>query len=696
MALTRRQFILAAAAIGCPAAWAGPAARPSKVRWQERRDLYPQGVASGDPQPDSVILWTRRPFERGAAPAELTVEVALDPEFTQVVATAAAPALEESDWTCRVLVGNLRARTVYWYRFTDAAGNGSRVGRTITAPGNRDARAVKFAFVSCQAVNEGAQNAYRRMLHEDRRAAEADRLGFVLHLGDFIYEVVQYPDEVKTRYDRTIYDLGIGRVPDARKVGNFHVPTTLAGYRLVYQAYLKDPDIQDARAYLPFVCMWDNHEFSWLGWQSFVRFGDKVEPRQSWKVAAMQTWFEYQPARIVKSGGTRFDKRGLERFDGPKVVDAPITQFDAAGLGQEPNNLAAINSLIGYRAFRYGRNVEMFITDNRGFAMGDPTDDPALKALPVPDFAGMYPEHVVQVVEGGRAYDGGKPPAKIAFGEAQIDNFRKDGAPWTILGAKQKRWFIEALKKSQATWKIWGCSFGTLEARVDPQNLPEGLTKEQWPGSYAVLSGGDFSAAYVERAEIYDALAREKITGFVTVSGDRHSFWAGYAAKALPPKAFEPVGLAFVTGSISAPGMVEAHEHRFPKDSPLRPLFLADGAAGTKPEPTVNMTLRHGVRASLEYARTKDLARARAVSNPDSAPHLAFVDMGGHGYSTVKATPTHVETEFVCIPRPIRRSEAEDGGPLRYRVVHRAALWRAKERPMLEQQVLEGDPKLSI
>jgi alkaline phosphatase D len=142
--------------------------------------------------------------------------------------------------------------------------------------------------------------------------------------------------------------------------------------------------------------------------------------------------------------------------------------------------------------------------------------------------------------------------------------------------------------------------------------------------------------------------------------------------------------------------MVEGNEHNFPKDHPLRALFLADSAGGSTPEPTVNMTLRHGVRASLEYARTKDIAKARALSNPDNAPHLKFVDMGGHGYSTVRATPQDIETEFVCIPRPIKRSETEDGGPLRYRVAHRATLWKAKERPALQQIVREGDPKLSI
>ena len=82
------------------------------------------------------------------------------------------------------------------------------------------------------------------------------------------------------------------------------------------------------------------------------------------------------------------------------------------------------------------------------------------------------------------------------------------------------------------------------------------------------------------------------ITGFAVVSGDRHSFWAGYAAKALPPKSFDPVGVAFITGSISAPGMAEAVEHGL-KEHPLRPLFVSERQPG-KFESTINLTLKHG------------------------------------------------------------------------------------------------------
>jgi len=162
MTLTRREFVQLAAALGASLAWGG-SARASTTSWHERRDLYPEGVASGDPDPSSVILWTRRPFESGGRRV-LTVEVAEDDAFRRVVAKASAPVSAESAWTTRVLVGHLKPARVYWYRFADGEGNGSRVGRTITAPLANDPRPVNFAFVSCQSVNEGKLNGYRRMI----------------------------------------------------------------------------------------------------------------------------------------------------------------------------------------------------------------------------------------------------------------------------------------------------------------------------------------------------------------------------------------------------------------------------------------------------------------------------------------------------------------------------------------------------
>ncbi len=687
MTLNRREFLQVAAAMGASLAWSGPA-RASQSNWREARTFYPEGVASGDPDPSSVILWTRRPYDQGDRHI-LTVEVAEDEAFKRVVAKAPSPVSASADWTSRVLVGGLRPAHTYWYRFTDSDGNGSRIGRTMTAPQPDDPRAVKFAFVSCQDVNEGKLNAYRRMIFEDERARPEDQLGFVLHLGDFIYEVVEYPDEVKTRYDRTIYD--VGRIPDGGKAANFHYPLTVEGYRVVYKGYLADPDLQDARARWPFVNIWDNHEFSWQGRQSIVQAGGPPQPGQTVKVAANQAWFEFVPARVKAPSGT------LEAFAPPAVENVAIEKWDENGLGMEPNNLTAIRSLIAYRALRYGKHLDLLLTDQHSFCGEDPSDGEAVGNIYDSAFNGMFSEEAMIALDFGRAANGGKPPADLHFRNASIPNPRRTHAPRTILGADQKAWFKDSLRKSTATWKIWGNSLGALDIRVDPQNLPDGLLEKSWPDdTYAILRTDDYGAAYAERKEIYDLVRDANITGFAIVSGDRHSFWAGYAAAMLPPRDFEPVGLSFVGGSLVSPGAMEGFEHGFKKPNPLKPLYVAYRPGAAKPDWTYNMTLLHGVRSSLEYAKSFDTDRAKALRNPDLAPHLEFFDAGGHGYATVRLTGTEMRTEFVCIPRPITRSERPDGGPLRYRVLHSAKLWEAGERPRLEQQVIEGDVGLSI
>ena len=688
MTFNRREFLAMAAVLGANAAWGRGSGSPSSVAWQERRDLYPEGVASGDPDSNSVLLWTRR------APAtppveELTVEVALDESFKKVIAKRTAKISPAADWTCRVLVGGLNPATVYWYRFTDNHGFGSRIGRTITAPSNDDPRPVRFAFVSCQNANFGAQNAYRRMIYEDERAEEANRLGFVLHLGDFIYELVWYPEDRATYYDRQVRD--IVRYPKGEKVHDFHIPVDVDDYRAIYRNYLHDPDLQDARARFPFVPMWDNHEFSWQGFQSLQVFDGKVRPSATRKVAAMQALFEYQPARMARPSSS-----SLERFDPPAVADVAVTKFDDNGLGQEPNNLTAINSLKGYRSLRWGRNVELIITDERSYRSPDPGTDVDGDAISSKDFDEFITEEILEIIDGGREYNGGKPPDAITFGEKKTPNTQKDRPPQTLLGAEQKKWFLDQLRASKATWKIWGSTTATLPQRVDPQNLPPGIVSSKWPDEFGSMGGGDMSCAYYERGQIYDFVRQHGITGFATVAGDRHSFWAGLASKSLPPKPFDPVGVAFVTGSISAPGGLEAYEHKMAKDAPLRALFLGQAPGDTKPQPTINMLLRHGVRSCLEYSKSGDLAKARALSNPDMSPHLSFVDVGGHGYAVVQAAADELQTEFVCIPRPVTRSERPDGGPILYRALNRSRLWQAGETPKVESTVVEGEAKFSV
>jgi alkaline phosphatase D len=429
-----------------------------------------------------------------------------------------------------------------------------------------------------------------------------------------------------------------------------------------------------------------------MGRQSIVKAGSWEIPGQSVKVAANQAWFEFIPSRVTAPGGS------LEHFDPPKVEDVRIETWDDNGLGLERNNLIAINSLKAYRTFHYGPHLDLIITDERSYRGPDAFSDPSLGKLGGEEFINMFPESQMRVLDGGRAFDGGNPPADIRFGDKHVPNPQRNTAPQTILGAEQKGWFKDQLRSSKGTWKIWASSHGAIVNRADPQNLPPGLTKQAWPTAdgYASASNADWGLAFAERGEIYDLVRETGVTGFAIVSGDRHSFWAGYATKDLPPGQFEPVGLSFVGGSLSSAGTMEAMEHNLPKDAPLRPLYLADRPGGAKPAWTFNMLLKHGVRSCLEYAKSFDKARALALSNPDNAPHLEFVDLGGHGYAKVRLSGRDMRTEFVCIPRPITRSDRPDGGPLRYRVALTAALWQPGERPRLKTQVLEGDVGLSV
>ena len=694
--LDRREFLKLAAALGATLAWGCTTVKPSSSGWRERRDLYPQGVASGDPDDNSVLLWTRRPYADGRKDASLLVEIAEDPAFTRVIATTAAKVSADSDWTCRVLVGDLRPAGEYWYRFVDEDGNGSRIGRTCTAPRPDDARPTRFAFVSCQDVCVGHLNGYRRMIFEDERAAPAERIGFVLHLGDFIYEVVAYPDQVKNGrdFDRVVtFPI---KYPKGKAVARnrFWVPDSLEDYRVAYKAYLQDQDLQDARARWPFVCIWDNHEISWNGWQSIREFAgtDGWVAGQRLKVAGNQAWFEFQPARVLPPGSK------LDTFNAPKVEDVPLkaTDFDDTGLNTEPNNLAAINSLIIYRALRWGRHIDLLLTDNRSFRSRDPGSHEELGPLFEGDVLGFVPEELWAQLDAGRDYANGHPPAKLAMGDKSVDNYMADQPPQSMLGAKQKAWFLDKLRGATATWKVWGNSLGTLDTRIDPQNLPPALSGN-WKGKgYGLMTVYDWGSMFHERAEIFDAVRDAGMTGLIIVAGDRHSFWAGYAAKALPPAKFEPVGVSFVGGSMTSVGSAEANEYTQKKENnPTRALYIAEDRDG-KPQATENLTLRHGVRSAFEYAASKDLQKALAVRNPELAPHLTFVDNGGHGYATVRCDADTMVTEFVCIPRPIERSAREDGGPLRYRVRHEVPLWKAGERPQMTQTVVEGDVGLSV
>src|SRR3954466_15156724 len=175
MKTSRRKFLQTSLFIGFAIATKKGWANKLATLAVERRDLYPQGVASGDPTFNSVILWTRRPPVNDSVTKKLTVEISTTPEFKKIYAGGTAEISADSDWTCRFLATDLKPNHEYWYRFIDEHDFASRTGRTITAPANDSDSPVRFTFVSCQCPNEGALNAYRRMIFDDEAHSKDER-----------------------------------------------------------------------------------------------------------------------------------------------------------------------------------------------------------------------------------------------------------------------------------------------------------------------------------------------------------------------------------------------------------------------------------------------------------------------------------------------------------------------------------------
>ena len=136
-----------------------------------------------------------------------------------------------------------------------------------------------------------------------------------------------------------------------------------------------------------------------------------------------------------------------------------------------------------------------------------------------------------------------------------------------------------------------------------------------WPGAgYASLGGGDWSGYLTERAEIFDFVRDNRIAGFAIVSGDRHSFWAGLAAKALPPRKFEPVGVVFHHGLDLGAGAAGSPPSTICRASIRCARCIVHQTAPDAPvQRTMNMLLMHGVRSCLEFAKSGDYNKALAA-----------------------------------------------------------------------------------
>lgn len=287
--LGRRSVLARGGLVGLGLAVAGFSPSRALAAPSGRDYPFTLGVASGDPTPDGVVLWTRlapEPLALDGAGGMPDRKVAVqwqigDSEnFSRTVCGGEVYAVPELAHSVHVEVEGLRPDTTYYYRFR-AMGEISSVGRTRTMPDpSTRLNDVRFAIASCQNWHGGFYTAYRHMADDD--------LDFVLHLGDYVYEV----------------DIPIGGLH--RKVdlpaGLRAEPWFLEEYRTRHALYKLDPDLQAAHQAHPFVVTWDDHEVedNWAGDHSREDDEPDQDPAvfRDRRARAAQAYYEHLPFRL--------------------------------------------------------------------------------------------------------------------------------------------------------------------------------------------------------------------------------------------------------------------------------------------------------------------------------------------------------------------------------------------------------------
>ncbi|TFV64065.1 UNVERIFIED_ORG: alkaline phosphatase [Bacillus sp. AZ43] len=323
-------------------AYADPGA-PDLAAAVPGRPAFHHGVASGDPLPDGVLLWTRvtpRPGDdpgTGLGPVvPVAWEVATDPRFRDVVRRGTTQTGPDRDHTIKVEVSRLEPATDYWYRFRCGQGI-SAVGRTRTAPAP-DARVdrLRMAVVSCANLQAGWFTAYRHL-------AARDDIDVVVHLGDYFYE----------------YGPGTYQARDVviRPHDPPHEVLSLSDYRRRHAQYKLDPDLQALHAAAPWVVTWDDHESAndaWLhGAQGHTDGAEGAWPSR--RAIAEQAYAEWMPVRYTAGG--RLYRRltfgrlaSLSMLDLRSYRDRQPTAPDDPALGEADRTITGVpqmNFLLG-------------------------------------------------------------------------------------------------------------------------------------------------------------------------------------------------------------------------------------------------------------------------------------------------------------------------------------------------------------
>ncbi|HMI84626.1 MAG TPA: alkaline phosphatase D family protein [Polyangiaceae bacterium] len=363
MEISRRRFLqVIVVTAGTLEACSSDIDQPPPSVPEDNSRFFPQSIASGDPRPESVVLWTRLEDDEDlAADRRLSVEVALDPFFTVMIASKAdLPVTASHDHNVKVKVTGLRASTYYYYRFTYEK-NGkklhSRIGRTKTAPAANDERKIKFVVGTCQDFIGRFYNPWQRLL-----ALPDEDIDFVIYLGDYVYETTGDPGymspsgarNVVFREPETAIALGTADAP-------FYAAQSLSNYRDLYRTIRSDRFLQAVHEKYPFVFVWDDHEYAddCHGATSTYTSGIKDETNVDRRRNAELVFFEFIP------------------LDHPGVT-ADVVDFDA---------LATYPDTRIYRDFTMGKHMRLAVADHRTYRPDHLIPEDAYPATVVMDAA---------------------------------------------------------------------------------------------------------------------------------------------------------------------------------------------------------------------------------------------------------------------------------------------------------------------
>ena len=462
------------------------------------------GVASGDPLIDSVILWTHAKRPNLESDVNLTWQVATDNGFTNIVKSGTMVASNAAGNTAKVDATGLTAGTTYYYKFTDETGAASQIGTTRTAPA-ASVTSVKFAVFSCTLYSAGFFNVYESALSS---GAE-----FAIHLGDYIYEYGSSPAKFGNT-DATTTPAGTA-VSLGRVVSPTNDIVSLTDYRTRYALYRLDPNLQALHAKMPWITVWDDHEFTNNAYATGAQNHDTAT-QGDWltrKATAAKVYHEWMPIRT------------------PDV-----------------NNLFKI-----YRKFDFGTLFSLHMVDTRiegrtkqvyGW-YGDPLE-PSIQPYAWADYtAGLTPVNGVY-----------PDAANKMMSDTQFNwltgNIATATTTWQIMGNQDimaKLWYpanvVSAFAQGTAAFQAAMTAYLTQKATnpTAAAAVPKvPINMDSWDG-------------YPINRETLLQTVRATGKKFVTLSGDSHNAWFNELRTL---DGTTKVGVEFATSSVTAPGYESA------------------------------------------------------------------------------------------------------------------------------------------